>query len=103
MTGFDRRVYAVTLTAAAAATAFLIAPVSYHRIVFRKGRKPQLVRTGSVLAAIGLVCLLVAMLGAVFLAVDIVLGVPLAAGVVSGLAGLYVFLWYVLPFLGRRR
>ncbi len=103
MTRFDRGLYAVTLTAAAVATACLIAPVSYHRIVFRKGRKPQLVRAGSVLASLGLVCLLVAMLGAVFLAVDIVLGVPLAAGVVAVLAALYAFLWYVLPVLHQNR
>jgi hypothetical protein len=103
VTRFDRSLYAVTLVAAAAATAFLIAPVSYHRIVFRKGRKPQLVRAGSVLAALGLLCLLVAMLGAVFLAVDVVLGVPLAAAMVTGLAALFGFLWYVLPVVHRNR
>jgi hypothetical protein len=71
-------VYALTVVAVAAA--FLIAPVSYHRIVFRQGRKPQLVRVGSRLAALGLVCLLFAMLGAVFLAIDIAVGVPVAVG-----------------------
>jgi len=60
--------------------------------VFRKGRKPQLVQTGSTLA----------MLGAVFVVVDVVLHQPTAALIVAGLAVLYIFLWYVLPFLGRR-
>src|SRR5947209_14294805 len=66
---FDRGTYVVTLVAAAAATAFLIGPVSYHRLVFRRGRKPQLVQVGSTLAVLGLGCLVLAMLGAVFLAV----------------------------------
>src|SRR5438034_8402379 len=102
-TELDRGVYVATIVAAAAATALLIAPVSYHRLVFRKGRKPQLVQTGSRLATLGLGCLLLAMLGAVFLAVDVVLHQPAAALIVAGLAVLYIFLWYVLPFLGRRR
>jgi Family of unknown function (DUF6328) len=102
-TALDRGVYVSTIVAAAAATALLIAPVSYHRLVFRKGRKPELVLVGSWLATLGLVFLLFAMLGAVFLAVDVVLHQPAAALVVAGLAVLYVFLWYVLPFLNRRR
>jgi hypothetical protein len=104
VTRFDRGVYVVTIVAAAAATALLIAPVSYHRIVFRQGRKPQLVVIASRLALIGLGCLLVAVLGAVFLAVNVVLGVPAAAGILAGITALFVFLWYVLPFLsGPRR
>src|SRR6266545_4732248 len=66
--------------------ALLLAPASYHRIVFRKGRKPQLVQVASRLAVAGLFCLLLAMLGAVFLAVDVVVHEPLAAVIVAGLA-----------------
>jgi hypothetical protein len=99
----DRGTYVATTVAAAAATALLIAPVSYHRLVFRQGRKPELVLVASRLATLGLACLLLAMLGAVFLAVDVVLHQPTAALIVAGLAVLYVFLWYVLPFFGRRR
>jgi hypothetical protein len=102
-TELDRGVYVATIVAAAAATALLIAPVSYHRLVFRQGRKPQVVQVASRLAVLGLSCLLLAMLGAVFLAVDVVLREPSAALIVGGLAVLYLFLWYVLPFVGRRR
>src|SRR2546423_6592469 len=90
ITGVQRGTYVVTLVAAAAATALLIAPVSYHRLVFRQGRKPQLVRTGSELATPGLGRLLVAMLGAVLLVVGGVLGAPLARRIVAVLAVLYV-------------
>jgi hypothetical protein len=99
----DRITYVATVVVAAAATALLIAPVSYHRLVFRQGRKPQVVMIADRLAKFGLVCLLLAMMGAVFLAVDVVIGSPLAATVTAGLAAIYVFLWYLLPFLHRRR
>jgi O-antigen/teichoic acid export membrane protein len=95
--------YLVTLIAAAAASALLIAPVSFHRLVFRQGRKPELVRTASVLAQLGLGCLLVCVVGAVLLVVDVVSGVGWAAGLAAGVAGLYVGLWYVLPLVRRDR
>jgi hypothetical protein len=103
ITGIDRYTYVGTMVAAAVATALLIAPVSYHRLVFRQGRKPQVVQVASRLAVLGLFCLLVAMLGAMFLVVDVVVHSPTAGIIVGGLAVLYVFLWYVLPFLGRRQ
>ena len=99
----DRHLYVVTLTASAVATALLIAPVSYHRLVFRQGQKPQLVRIASALAMAGLAALLVAMLSAIFLVLAVVAGLPLAAVIGAALAILYVALWYVLPLVARLR
>jgi O-antigen/teichoic acid export membrane protein len=99
--GLDKAVYAVTLFAAATASALLIAPVSYHRRVFRKGRKAQLVRIASNLAQAGLLALLVAIVGAVFLVLDVVAGLGWAAGLTAAVAVLYIGLWYVLPLLTR--
>src|SRR5213080_1326027 len=59
----DRAVYLGTLLATALATACLIAPVSQHRILFRRHRKPEIVDTASRLAETGLAFLLVAVLG----------------------------------------
>jgi hypothetical protein len=101
ISGVDRVTYVSTVIAAAAATALLIAPVSYHRLAFRQGRKPQLVNVASRMAVAGLLCLLYAMLGAVFIAVDVVVHSAIAGIIVAGLAALYVFFWYVLPYLGR--
>jgi O-antigen/teichoic acid export membrane protein len=93
----DKVVYILTLIAAASATAFLIAPVSGHRQVFRTGRKPGLVRFASRLAKVGLVCLLVAVIGAVFLVLDFVAGLGWAVGISLVITMLYLALWYVLP------
>jgi hypothetical protein len=93
--------YLATLLAAATASALLIAPVSYHRLVFRRGHKPQLVRTASVLAGTGLVFLLLAVAGAVFVVVDAVSGTWMAATLAAAMATLYVGLWYVVPLVHR--
>jgi O-antigen/teichoic acid export membrane protein len=95
--------YLATLIAAATAAALLIAPVSFHRLVFRQGKKPELVRTASVLAQLGLACLLVCVVGCVLLVVDVVSGVAWAAGLAAAVCGLYLGLWYVLPFVRRNR
>jgi O-antigen/teichoic acid export membrane protein len=93
----DRVVYVITLVASAVAAALLIAPVSDHRQVFREGHKPELVRTASRLAQAGLGAVLIAMIGAVFLVLDVVANLGWAAGIGAVLLGLYLLLWYVLP------
>src|SRR6185369_1993945 len=46
-------VYLGTLLSTALATVCLIAPVSHHRILFGRRRKPDLVRSGGRLAGVG--------------------------------------------------
>jgi hypothetical protein len=102
VSSLDKVVYVITLVASATATALLIAPVSDHRQVFREGRKPQLVRTASGLAQAGLAALLVAMIGAVFLVLDVVAGLGWAVGLGVAITLLFLGLWYVLPKIIRR-
>jgi hypothetical protein len=102
ISGLDKAVYVITLVASATATALLIAPVSDHRQVFREGHKPQLVRTASMLAQAGLAALLVAMIGAVFLVLDVVAGLGWAVGLGVAITLLFLALWYVLPKVIRR-
>ena len=97
----DRVAYVVTLLASAAAAILLIAPVSYHRLVFRQNRKPELVLTASHLAAAGVACLMVAIIGAVFVVMDVVTGLVGACAATAAVAVGCVGLWYVLPL--RRR
>ena len=94
---FQRVVYMVTLLASAVAAVLLIAPVAVHRILFRRRLKDELVQLTGRLAAGGLACLLIAILGAVLLVVDLVSG-ALAAGIaVSALAIIAIVFWYALP------
>jgi hypothetical protein len=99
---FARTTYLVAMLTAAAATAVLIAPVAYHRVLFRLGLKPYLVRTAHRLAAGGLALLLVAMVSSVMLAADLVVSRPVAAVVAAVTGAWFVWFWAVAPWRIRR-
>jgi hypothetical protein len=90
-------VYICTMLACAVAAALLIAPVSLHRQVFRRGLKAELVRRSDQLAQAGLLALVVAMSGVVFLIVDVLVGLLAACLLTAAVACVYVLLWYLLP------
>ena len=98
---FQRDVYLGTLIAAAVAAVLLIAPVAAHRLLFRQGLKDELVAYTGRLAAAGLAFLTLAILGAVLLIVDVVVGAPAAAVVTGAMAALVLLVWYVLPTRSR--
>jgi hypothetical protein len=98
---FQKDVYVIALLAAAAAAATLIAPVAYHRVLFQRGRKPELVRSAHRMASLGLVFMLVAMVSAVLLITDFILDRWLAL-LLSGLTAVwFLLLWLILPLLRR--
>ena len=99
----QRTTYVVTLLAAAAATAFLIGPVSFHRIVFRHSQKDDLVRNAHWMALGGLVCLVVAVVGVVLLILEVVLGQPEATWYSVAVAVFFIVLWLVIPLVSRAR
>ncbi len=98
---FEKAVYIVALLAAAAAAALIIAPVAYHRMLFRQGRKPQLVFSAHRMASGGLAFLLVAIVCAVLLVSDVVMGRSLAIVVAVVTACWFGLLWGLLPWLRR--
>jgi preprotein translocase subunit Sss1 len=102
MTEFERVLYLVVLLATALATFLLIAPTAYHRMVFRRGRKPELVAFANRMVLVGLGFLALAMVGAIFLVTHLLFG-PAAAIPIAALAGLVIVgLWYLLPWSRSR-
>jgi hypothetical protein len=93
----DIAAYAISVVAAAVAAVTLVAPVSYHRIAFRAGRKPELVAAASLLAQCGLVAFGFSLIAAGFLIADVVLGMSWAIGFSILLFLLAAILWFVLP------
>src|SRR6201994_81271 len=63
--GGDRDLYLGCLILAAVATALLLGPVAYHRLVFRQGMKEKLVTTANVMAILGLIAVGLAVSSAV--------------------------------------
>ncbi|HYT09442.1 MAG TPA: DUF6328 family protein [Mycobacteriales bacterium] len=103
VTPFQRGTYVVTLMFAAGATALLIAPVAFHRVVFRHNQKDDLVRNAHLMALGGLALLLVALVGAVLLILDVVLGRGPALWLTGLLAAWFLVLWAVVPLVSRSR
>jgi hypothetical protein len=99
---FDLTLYTVALLSTAFATLLLIAPVSFHRLVFRRRRKAALVAVADRLLMVGLGLLVLAISSAVTLILDVVLGrwPALLGGGAVALLG--VLTWYVLPVRARR-
>jgi Family of unknown function (DUF6328) len=107
ITDSQRLTYFGTLLAAAVATAFLIAPTAYHRIMFEQHDKPRIIHVGSRQFIIGLVALAVAMNGAVALVTDLVFKGETLVVTVAVTVSLFAWLWFGLGLVrrlsGRRR
>src|SRR6059036_3292924 len=94
VTSFERHVYIVTLLASAAATACLIAPTGYHRLLFQRGDRPRIIRHGTRLFIAGLVCLAIAMTGAVYLVTEVVFSTATAIPIGAVAAMSFGWLWF---------
>lgn len=101
--GFERVVYVIALLAAAAAAGMIIAPVAYHRLLFRRGRKPQLVASAHRMASGGLAFMFVAMSGAILLVSDVVVGRTMAFVLTAVASVWFGLLWALFPWLSRHR
>jgi hypothetical protein len=99
---FQRTVYVITLLFCTLSIAVLVAPVAFHRLVFRKGLKEELVKITSKLALAGTSLLLLAVLSGVLLIFDYVVGRGFAAVVTGLLAVVFLGLWLVLPLSQRQ-
>jgi hypothetical protein len=103
VTTFQRAVYITTLLLTALASALLIGPVAFHRIVFRRHAKASLVEAANVMALYGLVVLAVAINGVVLLVVDVLMGTLATALIALGTATTFLWLWLGMPVLVRRQ
>jgi hypothetical protein len=100
--GFERGAYFAALVCSLLASILLIAPTSFHRILFRLRQKEYMVETANRLALAGLAFIAVAMTAAMLLIADVMFG-GWAAVVVGGLTVFaFAILWYALPLRRRR-
>ncbi len=99
---FGTTVYAVTLLSTATAMLVLIAPVSFHRTLFRQRRKQQLVAFADGALVVGLALLLLGIAAAVLLVLDVVLGRWPAVACCAFVVLLGAVVWYLLPLRQRR-
>ena len=100
-TELQQDIYVCAVVTAAVAAVFMIAPSSYHRLLFRQPHKEHMLFTSNKLLIIGMVFLAISISLCVFLVVDLVISIPWALALTAGVALLIVVLWYAMP-LNRR-
>ena len=103
ITDLQRAVYFIALLCAAAATILLIAPSTYHRILFRRGEKRQLLEAGNRFTISGTVFLAMAMCASIYLITDVLYQVPTAVTVALVSFAGFATLWYLVPLWRRRK
>jgi hypothetical protein len=94
-------VFFMTLLCTAVATALLIAPSAHHRILWRGGVREQRLAMGNILTIAGLIFLVPAMVGVVFVITAFIFGLTAAVVVTVLLALFFVMLWFVFPLRYR--
>ena len=95
---FQRDVYLVALLLTAASTALFIGPVSFHRLLFRRQEKRELVFLGNTMSIAGLACLAVSINAVILLITHFLLGQTPAIVITSVSGAIFLYLWYVIPF-----
>jgi hypothetical protein len=93
----QQNLYLATVAAAVTATGFLIAPVSLHRMLFRRHARGVTVAIAHRLALIGLSFLAASVIGVVALVFDVVRGPAYGIGFGAGAAVLLLSLWLAMP------
>ena len=97
----ERAVYLATVASCVIATAFLQAPVSVHRALFRRHRRAQTVEIAHRLSIAGIFFLALAITGVVYLIFAVVATSP--GGIAAAAVAIVVLsaLWLVLPRILR--
>jgi hypothetical protein len=98
----QRDLYITTLLLAVIAAALLLAPVAYHRLVFRRQQKEHLVRAANVLAILGLATVGLAVSASVALILSYVIPGWPAVIITALIIVMFAGLWFAFP-LSRRR
>jgi O-antigen/teichoic acid export membrane protein len=103
LSSFDHYDYYVTLVCVAAAAVLLMSPSIHHRLLFRHGEKPFLIRVGNTVAIVAMAFLTVGMTGILVLISDVMFGgvTAVIAGVLT--AVLVGALWFAVPLRRRLR
>ena len=98
----QRGTFLAILTGSVIATGLVVAPVAFHRVLFRHGKRPWLVKAANRSARAGLAFLALTTSGVVWLVFDLVTVQWLAW--VAGICSLLFFstLWVVVPLRAPR-
>jgi len=99
----QRWVYLGVLTGSVIATGFIIAPVAFHRVLFRQGERRWIVGAANHAARAGLFSLAATTSGVVWLVFDLVTNRTMAAAATALAVLFFAILWVILPMVAKGR
>jgi hypothetical protein len=100
---WQRWLYLAVMMESSISIILLVAPVAYHRLLFRRHQLEFLIQAASKMAICGLATVCLAVSGAVLLVTSYVEpGLP-AAVAVAVTAALFAGLWFALPLMRREK
>ena len=99
----QRTIYLGLLIGSVVTTCLIVAPVSFHRVLFRQRQRPWLVSAAHVCARIGLAGLGLVSAAVVLLVFDVAAGTTAASIAAAVVLVLFVGLWWGVPFFAKRR
>ncbi len=101
----QRTTYLAVLVGSVLTTVFVVAPVAFHRVLFRQHERYWLVEASHTSARVGLALLATTSAGVLFLVFDIIVGTTVAAAVGASALLVFAAVWIAVPLLtsGRRR
>jgi len=100
-TTLQKNAYVVALVSAAFAAAMIISPVAFHSALFRRGRKPELVRYAHRMTTGGLGFTLLSMVASVLLITDFLLSTWVAVVLTVFTAAFFLTFWAAIPWSRR--
>jgi len=100
--GVQRTTYLTVLCGSVLTTALVVAPVAFHRILFRRRMRRWLVEAANIAARAGLTMLALTSSGAVFLVFDVVTHRPGALVALGAGVLLFLTLWLVPPLFAEK-
>ena len=99
----QRQLYIACLLLSALATALLLGPVAYHRLVFRQHQKEHLVQAANLMAIGGLIAVALAISSSVLLVVSAVDKGAVVIFIPALTLAMFAGLWFALPLARRYR
>ncbi|MPY98844.1 MAG: hypothetical protein GEU97_12760 [Actinophytocola sp.] len=99
---FEKSLHLVAVVLAVLSTALLSAPAAWHRVLFRAGRRYEILRRGNRLVLAGLGCLACAVMVTVALIGKVVFGTVAMILLAVPAAVAFSYLWFIAPWRLRR-
>jgi hypothetical protein len=92
----QQAVFFGTLLCTALSAGLLLAPSAHHRLLWRQQAREHRLRVANRLAIAGMVLLVVAMVGVMFVITDLLFGSFAAA-----ISGFFLYVWFLMPLRYR--